>query len=523
MKMFTKNELKSDLKNSGLKAGAIVMVHSSLSSLGWVQGGAETVIEALLEVIGEDGTLLMPALTAGSKQVPFEGKQTPSYLGKITEAFRTWPGVKRSFHPTHSVLALGKAADFLLAYHIDAKSACGPGTPYYRLAEIGGYVLLLGVDLDRCTILHTAEDLADCPFLKERIFYYRNQEGVICEKVLQKFPGPHRDFIGLDQRFRRSGIIKLGLVGDAVTRLIEAKALLSDATKLLRENPAAILCNNPSCQDCLQQKGRIRASTLLKERFTLAAIISDFSPHSDATFKILSHYGVDTIELSDYLTTKILINGDLYLEGLSKKIEEKKLEVSGIGIATDLKSLVDKKLTPQAGRLRDIANNLRAKFLRLRIRQSWLSENDEILEAIRTLARELEKVGVRLLIANDPQGPFAEPEEVRALFLQLKAEKSENISFAFDPVGFVEAGKSPFRNTFNKASKVIRNLYLTDSRFKDGTLTLLRKGNGEIKELVSALRCRSYSGYFTVGSLTDYDPFSLEERLQDFWDMFSSL
>jgi aminoglycoside 3-N-acetyltransferase len=523
--MFRKADLCSDLEKSGLKAGDIVMVHSSLSSLGWVWGGADAVIDALLEVIGEDGTLLMPALTAGSKQVPFEGKQTPSYLGEINEAFRRRGDVKRSFHPTHSVLALGKDADYLIADHLEAESACGLGTPYFKLTERGGYVLMLGVDLDRCTLMHTAEDLADCPFLGERTFYYRDSEGAIQEKVLKRFPGPHRDFIGLDQHLRKAGIIKLGRVGSAVTRLIKAQDLLLEATRLLKENPAAVLCDNPSCQDCLQQKGKIRSNLLLGEKFKLAALISDFHPGDDS-LDLLSHYAVNRIELSDYLTRKILINGDLFLDALCQEVAERKLNISGLGITTSLESLLkDNSPTDLFEKLGKMAECLDSEFLRLRIRQSQeLSPSDEtLLESIKIFASFLNKIGITLLLVNDPQGPLATPEVIKSFFSQLKAERIENVGFAFDPAGFVESGKKPFLNTFKQTSKAVRNLYLTDSCFKSGKLTGLMRGNGEIKELVSALRCRSYSGYFTVGGLTDYDPFSLEERLGDFWDFFSLL
>lgn len=525
--MLTKAEIIAKLEKIGLKTGDKVMVHSSLSSLGWVDGGAETVIDALLEVIGETGTLLMPALTSGSKENPYEGIQTPSYLGQITEAFRRRPEVKRSFHPTHSVLALGKDAEALIADHIKAESACGLGTPYYKLAEVGGSVLLLGVDLDRCTILHTAEDLADCPFLTERTFYYRDPQGNIQKKELRKFPGPHRDFIGLDQQFRQAGIIKLGLVGGAVTRLIKAQALLLEATKILNENPAAVLCDNPSCRDCLKQKGQIRSSMLRSEQFKLSAILSDFQPQAD-TLDSLNYYAVNKIELSDYLTTKILINGDLYLENFKKKVAEKKLNVVGIGHTTSLDSLItDGTPTSRFEKLKALAYNLEAKWIRLRIRHNQNGEIDELsfLQAIRKLARELNNSGISMFLVNDPRGPLATPKQIESLFLRLKEEKIENVKFAFDPAGFVETGKKPFLDVFysSKLAKVVQNLVLTDSRFQDGSLTLLAKGNGEIKELISSLRCRSYNGYLTIGSLTDRDPFSLEERLCDFWEFFSSL
>ncbi len=166
----------------GLQAGQTVCVHASLSKLGWVVGGAETVIRALLQVVGTTGTLMMPAQTWKNldpargvhEDIPeawwpvirehwpaYDPAITPSVgMGVIAEAFRTWPGALRSSHPVRSFAALGPNAAFLTEGH-DLENVFGEGSPLSKLYDLDGYILLIGVDHSRNTSLHLAESRAD--------------------------------------------------------------------------------------------------------------------------------------------------------------------------------------------------------------------------------------------------------------------------------------------------------------------------------------------------------------------------
>ena len=102
----TIERIASDLEALGIQSGDIVLVHSSLKSLGHVKGGPETVIQGLLQAIGDDGTLLMPALSYGQEpHHTHSARETPSNVGAIPEHFRKREGSLRSIHPTHSVVA----------------------------------------------------------------------------------------------------------------------------------------------------------------------------------------------------------------------------------------------------------------------------------------------------------------------------------------------------------------------------------------------------------------------------------
>ena len=155
------------------------MVHTRMSALGWVIGGSETVVRSLLDALGRDGTLVAYASWADHvytledrpeehheayraeppRWEPATGEVDPDY-GRIPERVRTWPGARRSVHPEASVAALGPRAAWLTAEHDDGY---GAGSPFARLVEAGGQVLMLGAPLETVTLLHHAEAIARAP------------------------------------------------------------------------------------------------------------------------------------------------------------------------------------------------------------------------------------------------------------------------------------------------------------------------------------------------------------------------
>jgi aminoglycoside 3-N-acetyltransferase len=178
----TVDSMASDLRDLGMAAGHTVLVHGSLSPVGWVWGGAPAVIDALKRVVGEDGTLVMPTHTPGNMDPsdmgnppvpdswyetireaipPYRPAVTPTRgMGAISECFRSYPGVRRSDHPQVSFAAWGADADFVTEGHTFDYSL-GEDSPIARVYELGGDVLYLGTTHASNTSLHLAEYRAD--------------------------------------------------------------------------------------------------------------------------------------------------------------------------------------------------------------------------------------------------------------------------------------------------------------------------------------------------------------------------
>lgn len=163
--IVTQSQIIEQLKEVGIKNGEVVMLHSSLSKMGYVEGGAQTVIDSILKVIGNEGTIAMPAFPAIGFNYDylitnpvFDLSNTPSKMGVITEVFRKMKQVKRSLHPTDSVCSLGKQADYLTKDHISQLTPYNHNSPFYRLCELKAKIILIGVDLNSLTNFHTLED-----------------------------------------------------------------------------------------------------------------------------------------------------------------------------------------------------------------------------------------------------------------------------------------------------------------------------------------------------------------------------
>jgi aminoglycoside 3-N-acetyltransferase len=192
---ITGARIAEDLRGLGVRPGATLMVHTRMSALGWVIGGSGTVVQALLDVLGPDGTLVAYASWAEhvyhAEDWPPEhreaylrdppvfdvatGEVDPDY-GRIPERVRTWPGAVRSSHPEASVVAVGARAAWLCAPHPE-DDGYGAGSPFARLVEAGGHVLMLGAPLDTVTLLHHAEAIARVPSKRRVTFVVRLPDG----------------------------------------------------------------------------------------------------------------------------------------------------------------------------------------------------------------------------------------------------------------------------------------------------------------------------------------------------------
>ncbi|EZH71347.1 hypothetical protein ATO12_08130 [Aquimarina atlantica] len=243
---ISKKDVLNDLKKIGITEGVNIMVHSSLSKIGWVIGGAYTVVEALVELIGEKGTLVMPAATPyclhptqwGDDNIPkkwstkiaknlplFNIKNTPTTMGAIPETFRNWNGSLRSNHPISSVSARGAMAKDIVEEHNLVLSE-SINTPYEKIYNNDFKILLLGVGFNRCTMLHFGESLSNNPRLtksKYQIIEDNRKKWVEIADMANDnstyFPQIGKEFLELKR-------VRVGKIGSAESMLFSTKELV---------------------------------------------------------------------------------------------------------------------------------------------------------------------------------------------------------------------------------------------------------------------------------------------------------
>lgn len=224
------------------------MVHSSLRSLGHVAGGAATVVDALLEALGPEGTLVVPAFTYPLSRDPdfvFDPVHTPSLMGAIADAGRRHPRALRSLHLWHSVAAIGPLAEAIVTS--GGESAWDVDSPMRRIRDRDGLYLLLGVPYQNLTAVHVSEIELKVPYRKPVRFEgtMRRSDGSRAPFVsigCPPQPGhPGSDFNRLGQRMEDAGLVRVGEVGNAVARLLGGHDLRRAARELYQQDANGFL------------------------------------------------------------------------------------------------------------------------------------------------------------------------------------------------------------------------------------------------------------------------------------------
>lgn len=251
-----RGDLLAGLRGLGLEAGDHVIVHSSLSSLGHVDGGADTVVDALLDAVRPGGTVAVPTFTRYDE--PYDPATSPSTTGAVTEAFREREAAVRSPHPTKSITAIGPDAENLLVDH-DPSNSLGPGSPLHRLLERDGKILLLGVDHTANSAIHIAERLAGVPY-RDQTTTVETVAGDAVETVEVNRVHCARGFEVVHPLLVTAGAASTGQIGEADARLLDGPALLASTVELLTTEPGALLCSVPDCGRCQYAREQITAS-----------------------------------------------------------------------------------------------------------------------------------------------------------------------------------------------------------------------------------------------------------------------
>jgi aminoglycoside 3-N-acetyltransferase len=256
--MTDQGMLEAQLRRIGLGAGDRVVVHSSMREMGPIDGGAEAVVTAFLDVLGPGGLLVAP--TFNFRETRFDPDATPSRMGRITETVRGWPGAARSWHPTHAVAAIGPDAAALCEGHHLVGGGLSIGSPLDRLAASGGWVLLIGVGHNRNSTVHVGEAHARVPYLRlpsraqgpfKVPMTVRGQQ-VMAD--MREIPGCSESFGAVEGALRRRGFIRDGMIGKASAQLMRGTDLIRTVVDLVSAEPGLLLCTSPDCAHCTESR-----------------------------------------------------------------------------------------------------------------------------------------------------------------------------------------------------------------------------------------------------------------------------
>lgn len=240
--MTESEKYRRQLTELGLCGGDVVMVHSSMKALE-TQRTPEEVIEDIQAVLGDEGTLLMPALTYDNvtpENPVFDSEMTEPCIGLLPKVFMHMPDVLRSVHPTHSACARGRLAHALTVGHAMDYTAVGAHSPFMLLPKFGGKLLFIGEILDKCTFMHGVETLLKPPYIRsfDTVKYTVNGE----EKLFTE-----NNTFGWGAEFQRIEWlleypdIRKGKLGEATVFLIDTRALLAAALLKMSAEPYAFV------------------------------------------------------------------------------------------------------------------------------------------------------------------------------------------------------------------------------------------------------------------------------------------
>lgn len=267
-----KNDIVDGLQRLGIDGGEVVFFHNSLSSMGYVEGGAETVVEAFLEAVGPKGTAAVHTCHfngwhwhyARRKQKPaFDVRNSPSLMGRITEVFRHQPGAVRCLDSSNPMCAIGHHAAYLAEGAIRCFTPCGRDTAWGKLGELDAHYMFLGTEWNTCTMMHACEEYAYAPyaFMDEpsrlEVVDENGKRHIHVQKV--HTPNVPRDYSNVAPEMEKRGLLHRGKIGDAEVVVMKARELIEVGTRCILENPAFLLSDRTFLARCRDnQRGIVR-------------------------------------------------------------------------------------------------------------------------------------------------------------------------------------------------------------------------------------------------------------------------
>ncbi len=354
--MCTRQDLETAFQAIGITTGMILIVHTSMKSLGWIPGGARSVVDALLAAIGPEGTLVMPTHTGDNSDprywsrppVPAEWwdairRETPVFdparspsrgMGAVVECFRAYPGVQRSNHPTYSFIACGPAAEQILARH-DLEGGLGEHSPCGALEREDAHVLLLGVDFDNCTVMHLAEFRGEArTFYKQASAVLRDGQRVWTE--YKELNVNSDDFFAPGRELAAAGLVRQSRLHQADLRLFRARDAVAAAQSWLLTHRMRRLGDS--------ERSRVMAYLKTEPEYNLF-IIGDIENHGVST----DFQDVLIYEKNDQIDSVLLRYHQSYLVYSQSEVFEiepilTELQTPNLKVLSGKKSILDKLL-----------------------------------------------------------------------------------------------------------------------------------------------------------------------------------
>lgn len=252
--MYTKSDIVNHIIDLGIKPEDTLLIHSSMKSIGQVENRADTVLDAFIEYM-EKGLLIFPTHTwrqINEEYNTFNPVTEPSCVGILTNLFFKRPGVLRSWHPTHSVAALGRDAASYVAGDEQGDTPCSRNGCWGKLYDRKAKILFIGCSLKRNTILHGVEEWNNIPRRlaeKHILLKVAAPDGRIIERPSLGHHSPVGDisenYDKMEAPMFYTGIARRGRIGDGVSVLCDVERMVDLAASFLRRNPDLFADDSP--------------------------------------------------------------------------------------------------------------------------------------------------------------------------------------------------------------------------------------------------------------------------------------
>jgi aminoglycoside 3-N-acetyltransferase len=258
-----KKDIVAGLRCLGINTGDFVFFHSSLSSLGYVIDGAQTVVDAFLEAVGPSGTVAVHtchfkswhwSFVQSNPKPAFDVLNSPSLMGAITEVFRKQAGAVRCLDSSNPMCAIGPLAEYLSKDSLSSYTPCGRDTAWGKLGLLNAHYMFLGTGWSTCTLLHACEEYGWAPytFMDQpshlEVIDKNGDSHIHVQKV--HTPNVPRNYANIEPEMQKLGLLRRGKIGEAECMVMSARDLTEVGTRCILENPAFLLRDPSFLQRC---------------------------------------------------------------------------------------------------------------------------------------------------------------------------------------------------------------------------------------------------------------------------------